>query len=116
MKSYVGMGTRVCPICYEPHTEEVLIHKQMKEVFESGQKVRTAWELCPKHKEMQAEYIALVEVKDEAHSPDDAQPTGNYLHIHREAAKHIFNIPLPDTLPFAYMEPGVIDKLKERMK
>lgn len=115
MAKWVAVGVEVCPICYVGHDETVLFDKRMEKSFDSP-KVRTGWSLCPKHKAMEAEYIALVEVSNSnPKSPNDAVPTGVYAHIRREVAKQIFNVPL-EQIPFAYVELGMLAVLSSKIE
>ncbi len=112
-KSFVAVGVEICPICYAEHGETVLLNRRLQNTLPS--KVRTGWSLCPKHEAMKAEYVALVEVSNtNPRTPDDAVPTGNYLHVRRSVATQIFNVPLDD-IPFAYMEVGVLDALSSKI-
>lgn len=112
-KSFVAVGVEICPICYAEHGETVLLNRRLQDTLPS--KVRTSWSLCPKHEAMKAEYVALVEVSNtNPRTPDDAVPTGNYLHVRRSVATQIFNVPLDD-IPFAYMEVGVLDALSSKI-
>lgn len=115
MNNFVATGFEQCPICYKEHGETVLINKHMQDM---PQRVCTGHSLCSEHEAMRAEYIAAVEVSNAPPAgavlkPADAKPTGNIAHIRHTAATQIFNVPLPADLPFFYVEPGVIDKLKE---
>ncbi len=113
-KSFVAIGVDICPICYAEHNETVLLDRRLKDSLPS--KVRTSWSLCPKHEAMKAEYVALIEVSNtNPRTPDDAKPTGNYLHVRRSVAAQIFNVPLPDDIPFAYMGVGVLDALSSKI-
>lgn len=112
-KSFVAVGVEICPICYAEHGETVLLNRRLQDTLPS--KVRTGWSLCPKHEAMKAEYVALVETLNEnPQTPNDARPTGNYLHVRRSVAAQIFNVPLDD-IPFAYMEVGVLEHLSSKI-
>lgn len=115
MNNFFAIGFEQCPICYKEHGETVLVSKRMRDI---PQRVCTGHSLCPEHEAMRAEYIAAVEVSNASPTgsvlkPANVKPTGNIAHIRRTAAAQIFNVPLPADLPFFYVEPGVIDKLKE---
>lgn len=111
-KSYVGMSAHYCPICYKAHDEQVLLNTRLKDSFEDGTKYNLGWKLCPTHKAMEVEYIALVVVvkNERPTGPEDAVPTGTYVHIRRSAWPNIFNTPAPKT-PMAYCDQDTIDKL-----
>jgi hypothetical protein len=112
-KSHVGMGYHLCPICYEKHDEVVLIDKHLRNTLEREN--FAGFELCPKHKEMAGEYIALVEVSNKAPVTQmhEAKPTGKVAHIRRSAWSLVFNTPCHEG-PLAYCEAGTIDLLAKR--
>lgn len=118
MKSFVSLEQAVCPICGIKHDTGVLIHKNLRPVLES--KTVTHMALCPEHKAKHEEgYLALVAVKNVPQGntlkPQDADRTGEVVHIRRHIADQIFNVQIPHNLPMIYIEPGIIDKLKEMM-
>lgn len=114
MKSHVSMGHEVCPICYEHHSEVILLDKRLRNTLE--RKTVTGISLCPKHKAMQAEYVALVAVSNHGASrslkPTDATPTGVYAHVRRSVAAQMFNITIAGDMPMVYVDPEVIEMLK----
>ena len=115
-KSHVGMGYALCPICHKKHDEVVLLDRRLRKSL-PRESFTGEFKLCPEHEAMRAEYIALVEVSNPnptgaVINPKDAVLTGNIAHVRRTVAPHIFNIELPDTLAFVYVEPGVIEKLQ----
>lgn len=114
MKDFVGMTFQVCPICGTEHSEAVAIHKRMAKVLKPRN--FEGFVLCDEHKEMQVEYIALVEASNTGVGknlkPQEAIRTGVIAHLRRTAAAQIFNVPFPADLPFVYVEVGVIDKIK----
>ena len=118
-KSYVTMQMAQCPVCGKQHdTGTILMHKQMREVFE--RKTLTHLELCPEHKKVVDDgFLILVEcdpskstITGDKTKPQNAYRTGNLGYLKKETAKRIFNIPTGD-LPFVYVEPGVLEMLKE---
>lgn len=114
-KSHVGMGVSVCPICYKEHDEVVLLDKQLRPSLTNH--MFMGWDICPEHKAMEKEFIALVECSNPPESgrnlkPENAKPTGQIAHIKREVADSIFRTKFPADLPFVYVEVGVIDALR----
>jgi RNA polymerase subunit RPABC4/transcription elongation factor Spt4 len=117
--SHVGMGVTLCPICGKQHDEVVLLDRRLKATLPRTSLMGRA--LCPDCESKKAEYIAMVVIsnKDTGQKtlkPEDAKPTGIYAHVRREAAKVIFNIPIPDDCPLMYCGQEVIDRLKEMEK
>lgn len=109
------MGYALCPICHTKHDEVVLLDRRLRDSL--ARENFLGFKLCPEHEAMKAEYIALVEASNAPPSGDTLKPenavlTGNIAHVRRSAAKHIFNVELPDTLPMVYVEVGVIAKLQ----
>lgn len=116
-KSHVGMGYSVCPICGIKHDEVVLLHRFLKP--EVPRDNFMGFDLCPEHKDMATEFLALVEVSnplDERTTlkPENAWRTGQIAHVRREVVPHMFNVKIPDDIPMIYIEIGVIDALKRR--
>lgn len=82
----------------------------------------TGWGLCPEHERLHKEgFIALVECDPQrsgspAHGgalmPDQAYRTGRLAHLKRSIFASVFNLPLKDDLPVAFVEPGVIERLE----
>lgn len=116
-KSHVGMGAMTCPVCGREHSESVLLHKQLKEVFpdSSNQKVHTGYELCPEDKEKHEQgYVALIEVDP---SKSDINKgvfyrTGDMAHMRRDAAKEVF-VGQDVSMPIMHVEIGILEKLRE---
>jgi hypothetical protein len=113
-KSHVGMGYELCPICGKKHDETVLLDRRLRNSLEHEN--FTGFSVCPECKAQSAEYLALVEAAAPAYGdrlkPENALPTGNVARVRRSKVPEIFNVKLPDTLDFVYVEPGAIDKLK----
>lgn len=112
-KSHVGMGFKICPICYAKHDEVVLLDKRLKDSLERDNFM--GFDLCPEHEAMREEYVALVEVTNNAcHNlePEDAKTTGRVAHVKRTAIGQIFNVQFPADMPMCYVEVGMIDALK----
>lgn len=113
---YVQMEQHVCPICNAIHTHGtgILISKRLRSI--PKEKTVTDYGLCYTHDEMSKEFIAVVETQPPTGEREtlklaEAERTGNYAHVRREAFPHIFNAPCPDR-PFVFVEVGIIDKLK----
>jgi hypothetical protein len=115
MKSHVGMGYSLCPICYEKHDEVVLLQQQPVAPPRLEHDNFMGFDLCPKHKEQTHEFMGLVEVEGTPNGnlkPEDVKPTGNYAMLKRAVVDRVFNVKIAPTIPFVYVEVGVLDKLK----
>lgn len=93
MKSYVGLGYEVCPICGAEHTETVLLDTRMKDSLEHHN--HTGWSLCPDH-QAQADrgFVFLVEMVSEPTGSSSLADTwhlrtGTIIAIRQEPAKSI---------------------------
>lgn len=112
----MGMGHEVCPICGTKHTETVLLDMKLRPVIKRDN--LTGISLCPEHAAMATEYLALVEVNNDPArrgdtlKPHEAKRTGNIAHVRRTVIPHMFNMTVPDTTPFVYVDVGVIEKLR----
>jgi hypothetical protein len=106
------MEKAVCPVCGTVHeTGSLLMNMRLKPISEQASV--THYEMCPAHQKLADEdFIALVEVTGEPHSISDANRTGDIAHIRRSVYDSVFNVPAPKG-PMAFVEAGVIDKLKE---
>jgi len=112
MKSYVGMGHSVCPVCGASHDEVILLNKRLRDTFEEGENLALQWDLCPEHLKMKNDgYIALVECKNEPHILEEAIRTGNIAHVRRSSWGNIFDIPAPKG-PLTFVQEGVIQQLQ----
>jgi hypothetical protein len=111
-KSYVTLEQAICPVCGVAHdTGNLLLDKRLRPTFEH--KTATHYELCPEHKKLRDDgFVALIECSNEPHGLADAVRTGNIAHICAEAFAQAFNVPVPEK-GIAFIEIGVIDKLKE---
>lgn len=93
MKSHVGMGYEVCPICLTKHDETVLLDKRLRNTLERDN--FTGFSLCPPCKELSEEYVAIVIITDDENSKvtlQTANRTGEIIHIKRVACRKIFNM------------------------
>lgn len=115
-KSYVTMATHECVVCGEQfETGEILMDRRLRDSFERH--TCTGRGICPKHQQMIDDgFIHLVVVanenRDERLNPSEAIRTGAVMHIKREAAEALFNVPIER--PVIYIEPAVFDALHER--
>lgn len=112
-KSHVGMGYHLCPVCGQEHDEVVLLDKRLKKSLSRRQCV--GWKLCPQDRKKRYEgYIALIEVNNQPQRLEDADRTGNIVHVRREAWARVFNVPEP-VGDFAFVEAGTIALLREKV-
>jgi hypothetical protein len=118
------MEQHICIVCGQPFdTGALLLDKRMRDSME--QHTVTGGGLCPEHDKLFNEgYLALV-AADESKStkepngnikPSGAYRTGAIVHIRREVARRMFNIPVPDDLPMMFCDPEVVTKLEQMMK
>lgn len=119
-KSYVGMGSEVCAICGNPHTETVLLDRRLRDTFENGKTVCTGNQPCSEcQTKLDEGYVALVEVDEEKSGavhkdllmPGDAYRTGNISWLRSKAWAQVFNVPLPDP-PLCFVGADVTAKLQ----
>ena len=121
-KSHVSIERKKCPICgLEFETNSILLDNRVRPIF--NRYTTTGWGLCPEHKRLYEEgYVALVGC-DEAKSRrntngsvkmEDAYRTGRIMHIRREVARKVFNVPFPDDLPMMFCDDAVIDKFENK--
>ena len=122
-KSFVTLEQHRCLVCgHDYDTGALLLDKHMRNKF--NRNTLTGNGLCPEHRKLYDDgYIALVEcdrekslIEGEMLKPEDAYRTGNIAHVRRTVANDIFNVKLPDKIPMVFVEPGVIEKLKEAMQ
>lgn len=116
-KSHVGMGHNVCPICGAKHNEVVLLDTRLRPTLTTNEHL--GYKLCPDCAGRTGEYIALVAattmVKAETVKMEDARRTGEIAWVRRTVAARIFNIRMPDDLPFTFCDPEVVTILKQKM-
>jgi len=124
-KSFVGMGVEVCPCCGNEHNESVLIHKQLRKVFEDRitNKNFMGWLICDAcQTQFDDGRVGLVEAdplestieEDGSIKPEGAYRTGQILWIKREVFTEIFDVPLEDE-NFMFIDPQVVAHLKSLM-
>lgn len=123
MKSYITLEQRVCQVCGNAYdTGSLLLDRRLQPTFDRT--TVTGYGRCAdcedKH---QQGYIALVgvdpsksKVQGSTIKPENAFRTGNVLHMRREAAKRMFNVPESAfLLPLWFVEDAVITAIKEKV-
>ncbi len=109
-KSHVSLEQKVCPVCGITHSHNcaVLLDKRLRNSMERH--TITGYGLCEEHDRLNQEgYIMLVAVVE-------AKRTGEVAAIKREVFMQLFNVPAAHAqLPMVYVEPEVIEVLKQRM-
>lgn len=124
-KSYVTLEQNVCPICGKLfETNNILLDTRMRERFEHH--TVTGWGFCPDCKASlkDGEYLALIgcdntKSKSEPNGnikPENAYRTGEIIWMRRVVFARIFNTQLPDDMCFVFVEPEVIQRLKEMVE
>lgn len=120
-KSYVSTERRICIVCgAEYDTSALLIDKRLRASLQRH--TVTGWGLCSTDQQLfDAGFVALVEF-DPARSgippdcvnlkPEQAYRTGMLVHLRRDVAAHVFNVPIRQDLPCVFVEPGLIQKLE----
>ena len=121
--SYVAMEQHMCKVCgkIHEHNTGILINKILRDIPDN--KRITGYGLCKECDDLSEEYLAIIEIalsksrigtSKELVKPKDAYRTGTYAHIKRSAVPNVFDIDsieIDTSLPFIYVEEGVIDKL-----
>lgn len=112
-KSYVTLEQHVCPVCLKTFdTGNLLLDDKLRDVFEKY--TVTGYGLCEEHKKVVEDgYVILVEVRERPQKGQDPYRTGNTAYLKRHVAKDIF--PDMDVQDVAFVEIGVLDKLRERL-
>lgn len=123
-KSHVGRSVCQCPVCGKTHSESVLLHKNLKEVFDTSKPVHGGWEMCEEHKQqIDAGYCLLVAIDTEksdmtprdgmsGYSPDNVVRTGSVAAVRRHVAEMMFSgYPEDGFPPMAYVPEEVIEHL-----
>ena len=124
-KSHVSMEQKICLVCGAVYDSGAvlldtrIINGKLRESMERN--TITGYGLCEEHQRLfDAGYIALVECSNtntkSTLSQENANRTGNIIHLNREVASHIFNTEQPADLDMVFIEIGVIDKLKAMME
>lgn len=116
MKSFVTLEQNVCVVCGATYdTGSLLLDKRLKDTFEHH--TVTGWGMCDEHHKMIADgFIHLVVVANppdhrDRIDPNDADRTGEVLHMKRDVASHLFNCEMGD---MQFIEQGVADLIKDR--
>lgn len=120
-KSHVSLEQNVCVVCgitYE--TGAILIDRRLRQSLERY--TCTGAGLCPEHQRRYDEgFVALVECDPEKSGnpaagallkPAEAYRTGRIAFLKREVCAQLFNVPIGSELPYVFVEPGVIEKLR----
>lgn len=122
-KDYVGLGYAVCPICGNKHDEVVLFQCSLGAPPKLERENFAGFKLCPEHKTKFDEgYLALVVVTYvPEHVPlqqqyNEAVRTGEIIHIRRPVAKQVFNVAMPDDLPFMWIDPEAATLIKSMVQ
>lgn len=117
-KSHVTMEQHVCVVCCKTFdTGAVLLDKRLRAVFDRH--TTTGMGLCPEDtKKREDGYVALIGVRnagdrntDKYLRQDEADRTGEVIHIKREAFDKILNAPAPEQ-GVAFVDAEVIEYLK----
>lgn len=108
-KSHVGMGHYVCPVCGEQHGEVVLLDKRLRDTLCRDNMM--GYQLCPKHEELSAEYLALVETTSDPNE-GPAEFTGRTAHLRWEVAEQMFNPTPKREQPFVFVSGDLMDQLQ----
>ena len=111
MKSHVGMGHYLCPVCLEETDSVLLLDKRLKDSLDRDNFM--GWEACTTHEQQFNEgYIALIETRTNNPSKlNDNGRTGNYAMIRKEAFSQLFNMPI--TSKIVFIEIGILEKLQQ---
>lgn len=121
---FVAMAEHVCPICGIKHTygTEILLHKQLKKI-PKDQRV-TGYGLCEEHQKLLDDgYIALVAVNNAPTQADNAvlkvenaDRTGDILHLRKTIFNEMFNTTISDEQKFVFIDKEVCEILKKESK
>lgn len=121
-KSHVGMLHDLCPVCGNQNGEtSILLDKQLRKSLEKDN--YQMGDLCESCKEMQSEgYIAMIVVDNPVHSNsgehlkyEDANRTGDIVHMKRDACLRIFGPDFNTSLPFVFIDEEAAEMLKTMM-
>lgn len=119
-KSFVGMGFYACPICGSKHSESVLINRRLSNTLTKD--MFLGWDICSQDKALFDQgYIALVGCNQKTNAStvkmEEANRTGELIHIKKEAFKNLFNevSPTIDTDYFYFVDQEVINQLKQAL-
>jgi hypothetical protein len=109
---FVTMDHKLCIVCGNRYNSGDILLSSLSPVV-----TPTGWGLCDEDEQLRKDgFLALVEAKNiptngDVMKPEDADRTGRVAHIKREVLTRVFNCPIPDGAPVAFVEVGVIDKL-----
>ncbi|CAB4174491.1 hypothetical protein UFOVP1138_63 [uncultured Caudovirales phage] len=121
-KSYVTMEQKQCPICGTIEDcgsilmDTRIVKGKTRKTFEP--KTLTGYGLCKEHKKMFDDgFLACIEVTSNTQRTtikmENANRTGNIIHIKREAANNIFNTEIEPHIEMIFIQPGVIEKIQK---
>jgi len=116
--SYVAKAKKQCPVCLDIHESgEILIHKRLKDIPE--EKTVTGLELCKEHEKLyNADYLALVVINTDSYqnsvAPEDADYTGQILHIKYEVFNNLMKTPVDIDTPMVYIDVEMYDSLLDK--
>lgn len=112
-KSHVGMGYALCPVCGKKHDETVLLQTRMGLPPKLNRENFTGWALCPEDKAKRDEgYVAMVVVTNQDQPTlENANRTGEVLHIRASVWPRIFNVPVPSE-GLAFIDTEAAAKIK----
>ena len=117
----IQMATKQCPVCGHIHkyNTEVLIHKRLGDITNTF----TGKGLCEEHSKLHEDgYIALVVIVNsptegtEILKQEDADRTGQIIHMKREAFRDICNTPLDEELPMVFINEDLAEILTKHFQ
>ena len=117
--SFAALGKKQCPVCGSVHDNggEILLHKNLKNIEDQV----TGQHLCAEHEKLFNDgYICLVGVNQPDPTvtnmqQEDAERTGELLHIKLDAFNAIIDNPVPAGLPLVFVDPAVFQQLRVLM-
>lgn len=116
---HVAMAQHICGICgsVHEHNTEVLIPKRLKDIPDD--KRITGYGLCEEHDKLFKDgYIALIGANapegTDTLKNEEADRTGDLVYLKREVFKYIFGTEISDGLPMVFVDPEVIQILKDK--
>jgi len=124
-KSHVSLERRVCLVCgISFDSGALLLDTRLRASLERY--TTTGWGLCPEHQQRFDEgFVALIECDPQRSGaksgsnhikPEDAYRTGCVAHLKREVFAQVFDVALDASYPCVFVEPGVIDQLKAKVR
>ncbi len=100
MKSYVSMEQKLCPVCGETHgTNAILLDRRLRPSMERD--TVTGYALCLKCQKLKDDgFIALIVCKNQPTKLEEADRTGEIIHLKKSVCDKMFNIPMTKELAF----------------